>query len=45
MMRAWSESYAAGQDRLLETGYRLAGLGFIERFYETDVWRKQVKFP
>lgn len=34
---------AAGQDRLLEIGYRLAGVDFIERFYETEVWRKQVK--
>lgn len=44
MMRAWSKSYTAGQDRLLEIGYRLAGVGFIERFYEKNVWRKQVKF-
>ena len=43
MMRAWSRHYAAGQDRLLEIGYRLAGVGFIERFCETEIWRKQVK--
>ena len=41
-MRAWSKSYAAGQDRLLEIGYRLSEIGFIER--ETELWRKQVKF-
>ena len=44
MISAWSKSYAAGQDRLPEIEYRLAGVGFIERFYETEVWRKQVKF-
>jgi len=44
MIRAWSKSYAAGQDRFLEIRYRLAGIDFIERFYETEVWRKQVKF-
>lgn len=45
MMRAWSKSYAAGQDRSLEIEYRLAGVSFIiERFYETEVWRKLVKF-
>ena len=40
MMRAWSKSYSAGQDRLLEIGYRLPGIGFIERFCETELWRK-----
>ena len=44
MIRAWSKSYAAGQDRLLEIRYRPAGVGFIGNFYETEVWRKQVNF-
>lgn len=44
MMRAWSKSYAADQDRLLEVGYRLASIDFTEQFYESQIWRKQVKF-
>ena len=31
IMRAWSKTYAAGQDRLLEVGYRLAGIEFVPR--------------
>ena len=44
MMRAWSKSYAADQDRLLKVGYRLASIDFTEQFCESQIWREQVKF-
>jgi len=44
MMRAWGKTFSANQDRLLETGYRLACVDFLEHFYERQLWRPIVRF-
>ena len=44
LLMANALGYAAHQERLLEIGYQLAGVDFVQRFYEEGLWRKQIKF-
>lgn len=42
LLKAWSNSFKAAQDTLLEVAYSLAEVRFVPQSFEAGVWQKQI---